>query len=321
MIVTVWLSVEYIQCLLRIKNRGCMGNKATSVARLSSSTMKPRCHVKARCEIYPRSQIQRCPVPDEKVPWSSSFPEYKPVDYTAQSILNKPVYADADIRTEKVDTPLSFNGCDGKINRVSHMGDYEVIDGVPRNPRGRTGVVGRGQLGRWGPNHAADPIVTRWKRDDSGKAVVGADGKSILQFVCVQRRDNHQWAIPGGMVDAGEVVTATLRREFGEEALNSLQMSQEEKKKMEIELTEFFSTGREVYRGYVDDPRNTDNAWMETVAMNFHDEDSSCLGKIDLCAGDDAMNVQWMDLSGSLDLYASHVDFLLEVAKRHSASW
>ena len=24
-------------------------------------------------------------------------------------------------------------------------------------------------------------------------------------------------------------------------------------------------------RGYVDDPRNTDNSWMETVAFNFHD--------------------------------------------------
>lgn len=28
----------------------------------------------------------------------------------------------------------------------------------------------------------------------------------------------------------------------------------------------------QVYKGYVDDPRNTDNAWMETVAVNFHDE-------------------------------------------------
>ena len=26
-----------------------------------------------------------------------------------------------------------------------------------------------------------------------------------------------------------------------------------------------------VPRGYVDDPRNTDNAWMETVAFSFHD--------------------------------------------------
>ena len=28
----------------------------------------------------------------------------------------------------------------------------------------------------------------------------------------------------------------------------------------------------QVYKGYVDDPRNTDNAWMETVAVNFHDD-------------------------------------------------
>ena len=26
---------------------------------------------------------------------------------------------------------------------------------------GRTGIVGRGLLGKWGPNHAVDPIVTR----------------------------------------------------------------------------------------------------------------------------------------------------------------
>lgn len=45
----------------------------------------------------------------------------------------------------------------------------EIIDGcvgahdgrVGRNPAGRTGITGRGLLGRFGPNHAADPIVTR----------------------------------------------------------------------------------------------------------------------------------------------------------------
>ena len=35
--------------------------------------------------------------------------------------------------------------------------------GAPRNPMGRTGMTGRGLLGKWGPNHAADPIVTRWE--------------------------------------------------------------------------------------------------------------------------------------------------------------
>ena len=42
---------------------------------------------------------------------------------------------------------------------------------------------------------------------------------------------------------------------------------------------------RQIYRGYVDDPRNTDNAWMETVAVNFHDESGTGLGLFKLSAG------------------------------------
>ena len=34
----------------------------------------------------------------------------------------------------------------------------------------------------------------------------------------------------------------------------------------------------QVYKGYLDDLRNTDNAWMETVTMNFHDETGETLG-------------------------------------------
>lgn len=40
-------------------------------------------------------------------------------------------------------------------------------------------------------------------------------------MVAIQRLDNDMWAIPGGMVDPGEKATATLKREFTEEALNS----------------------------------------------------------------------------------------------------
>lgn len=54
------------------------------------------------------------------------------------------------------------------MNRVSHCGNYKIVENYPLNPVGRTGIVGRGLLGRWGPNHAADPIVTRWKRDNAG---------------------------------------------------------------------------------------------------------------------------------------------------------
>lgn len=40
-------------------------------------------------------------------------------------------------------------------------------------------------------------------------------------MLAIQRRDSDEWAIPGGMIDPGETVTNTLKREFIEEALNS----------------------------------------------------------------------------------------------------
>ena len=48
------------------------------------------------------------------------------------------------------------------------------------------------------------------------------------------------------MVDAGEAVSATLKREFGEEALNSLEATEEEKAEMEKALSKLFSSGTEV---------------------------------------------------------------------------
>ena len=46
-----------------------------------------------------------------------------------------------------------------QVNRASHEGEY-LVDATnrPLNIRGRTGVRGRGVLGKWGPNHAADPV-------------------------------------------------------------------------------------------------------------------------------------------------------------------
>ncbi len=87
------------------------------------------------------------------------------------------------------------------------------------------------------------------------------EGKPVLEVVSIQRRDNGQWALPGGMVDPGEVVSATVRREFLEEAMDATAVSKEEKKEMEEKVKGFFEKGREMYAGYVDDPRNTDNSW------------------------------------------------------------
>ncbi|KAL4223989.1 ADP catabolic process [Mactra antiquata] len=266
-------------------------------------------HVKARCKIYPRTKdVERFKVPDDKVPWDVDFPEYSPIDFTSETVKKQPVWADP---VDPNDVP-AFNCIqeNPKVDRNSFEGEVQCVNGYPRNPRGRTGVTSRGSLGRWGPNHAADPIVTRWKRDKDNEKVLGADGKPILQFVAVQRRDCGEWALPGGMVDPGENRTATLIREFGEEAMNSLEASPEEKICIKAELETFFKGGDAIYEGYVDDPRNTDNCWMETKAINFHDEKGSGLGAFNLHAGDDAADVQWMDISSTLSLYASHIDFI-----------
>ncbi|XP_030052941.1 ADP-ribose pyrophosphatase, mitochondrial isoform X2 [Microcaecilia unicolor] len=278
-------------------------------------------HNKARTSPYPGSQIMRAVVPDDKVCWSVSWPEYKPVEYTVPAILAQPVWADPPIG--EMNFSPKFNELDGKVQRKSLNGPYLLENGQPRNPTGRTGIAGRGLLGRWGPNHAADPIITRWKRDGNGtKQSHSVSGKHILQFVAIKRRDCGEWAIPGGMVDPGEKISITLKREFGEEALNSLQKSRAERQKLEEQLQQLFSQDHFVaYRGYVDDPRNTDNAWMETEAVNYHDDSGKVMDEMPLEAGDDAGKVKWVDIKKQLQLYASHAHFLQLVAEHRGAHW
>ncbi|XP_058151745.1 ADP-ribose pyrophosphatase, mitochondrial isoform X2 [Dasypus novemcinctus] len=282
---------------------------------------KENFHSKARTSPYPGSQVERSQVPNEKVGWLVEWQDYSPVEYTAQSVLAGPKWADPQI-SESNFFP-KFNEKDGRVERKSQNGLYEIENGRPRNPAGRTGLVGRGLLGRWGPNHAADPIITRWKRDESGNKITHpVSGKSILQFVAIKRKDCGEWAIPGGMVDPGEKISATLKREFGEEALNSKQKSSAEKRKMEKQLQKLFSEEHLViYKGYVDDPRNTDNAWMETEAVNYHDETGEIMDNITLEAGDDAGRVKWVDISDKLKLYASHSQFIKLVAEKRDAHW
>ncbi|KAK6737888.1 hypothetical protein RB195_020159 [Necator americanus] len=238
---------------------------------------------------YLRSNgVYRFNVPDEKVPWAVEFPDYNPPDYTDPSTLSRK-WADP----EPTSGEFKWNSMDGKINRVSFVCDYSLdTSSRPINPMGRTGLRGRGVLGRWGPNHAADPLVTRLK-----------NGK--LQFVAIKRGDTGEWAIPGGMVDAGEQVSETLKREFSEETLGG---------KVRSELEQLWKKGRELYRGYVDDHRNTDNAWMETTCVNFHDA-SGLLDKVELQAGDDAVNVRWINVDSNEPLYASHTDFIALLKK------
>lgn len=206
-------------------------------------------HQKARFE-KPSEYPEREEVPDAFVSWRVDFPGYHPPYYVSPTVLKKPSWADPE------DIPIH-----------------------PLNIEGRTGLAGRGLLGKWGPNYAADPIVTRINPETG-----------LLELLVIMRKDCQQWALPGGMVDKGERVTHTLMRELEEEAGLILD----------------FSDARIVYQGYVDDPRNTDNAWLETTASHLHltQEQSA---QAQLIAGDDAISVRWLPITEALEnLYANH---------------
>ena len=101
------------------------------------------------------------------------------------------------------DTGTDPAAVDYAARQAAALLPYDVVDGLPRNPAGRTGRTGR-NLGRWAENQAADPVV-----------VAGCGGKR--QVLLIRRDDCGAWAIPGGMVDPGESAPAALVRELAEE--------------------------------------------------------------------------------------------------------
>jgi ADP-ribose pyrophosphatase len=255
---------------------------------------------------YPRGGPVRYAVEDRVVHWDTPLPGYDPVEYTAPSVAAGPAWADPESPEG-----LRFGELDGKVDRTSFFpSGYKIVQRRPQNPMGRTGMKGRGLLGRWGPNHAADPVVTRWSPSNP----------AVLEFVAILRSDGGGWAIPGGMVEVGHSIGQTLRAEFAEEALNSLGKSEAERQTIDAALETLFDGGKCVYAGYVDDPRNTDNAWMETCCYHFHAESSSPLAQIELHAGDDAVGVKWTPITKDLKLYASHKMFIEAIGRKMGAN-
>ena len=91
------------------------------------------------------------------------------------------------------------------------------------------------------------------------------------------------------------------------------------RERFEALVDTLFATGVIVYKGYVDDPRNTDHAWMETMAYHFHCTPE--LGALlPLASGDDAADVMWLDIDSAnyrwATLYASHKEIVQKAVNR-----
>ncbi len=120
-----------------------------------------------------------------------------------------------------------------------------------------------------GPNYTADAVI------------IDSEASKILLIM----RSTGEWALPGGFVDEADTTAHEAAiREAQEEA------------SIEIE-----GQAPLIFRGIVDDPRNSEDAWIETSAYLFFAPST-----LEVLGGDDAKDAQWHDLADLPPLYASH---------------
>ena len=204
-------------------------------------------------------------MPDNQVPWAAPCSPAEPQEFTAPVVLSNS--RDLESGMKWADPPDALPMRAELAERLTYcLGDeprrleegiaFEEPSGRPLNPMGRTGLRGRGLLGKWGPNHAADPIVTRHE------TLTGE-----VQVLCIKRQDTGEWALPGGMAVAGEPVSEAVRKSFHAVG-QGLKPAEQAQFDQLVEV--LFSAGVRIFLGYSDDPRNTDNAWMESMVVHFH---------------------------------------------------
>uniref|UniRef100_A0A183SIU2 ADP-ribose pyrophosphatase, mitochondrial n=1 Tax=Schistocephalus solidus TaxID=70667 RepID=A0A183SIU2_SCHSO len=124
-------------------------------------------------EKYPGMRMN---VPPDKIAWTHG------VTFGSSAILRS----------------IPFNTFDSKnhIRRQSLLGRYRLDPntGAPLNPMGRSGLLGKGLLPRWGPNHSVVVVVTRWSINPKTGSAVMRGNRGVLQVVALER--NKRFCVP-----------------------------------------------------------------------------------------------------------------------------
>jgi ADP-ribose pyrophosphatase len=161
-------------------------------------------------------------------PWSVECPEYEPPYFVHASVLAN----DLEKMPGGWADPEDFNAISdsSRFDGLRHRDDL----GRPRNPRGRTGLAGRGLLGRWGANHATAGVVLR----------IGEDREHVDVLLGAKEQDGKLWLPKGFLREAFDRIM---------EAETGWQPDSPE--------------NPPIHEGYFYDQRQTDHAWVEIQAF------------------------------------------------------
>ncbi|EOD36820.1 hypothetical protein EMIHUDRAFT_201068 [Emiliania huxleyi CCMP1516] len=242
---------------------------------VESGRTMPEPHLEARKQ-QPKDPFERPKVKDEHVPWHKEAPEYAPRS------TNFPL-----VRMDE-------QGMDWTATLREAGGLGVILSGEKThrlNPGGRTGLVGGwSEHAHAGANRAVDPIITRFRPDAK---------EPTLQLLAGLRRDCNAWALPGAMIRTSETVETAMRRGLAEKGVDSKIVSL-----LRFDLPEASDSGYI----YIDDSRNTDDAWIESTVYKFHLEDQDTTVS---CPG-----VKWVDISGAggVNIFKPHRLWVKEVA-------
>ena len=204
-----------------------------SVEALTYNLVADDFHLKIRAE-RPASYPPRQRISIDEAPWMLDCDGYDPPHHVDSSVLendrskNDEGWADPEDLARVRDLP-----------RV-RAAKYKDDDGMPRNPRGRTGLAGRGLLGLWGANLSAAALAVRTNPDSGNLEILlgGREGSSGLEVL-------KGFVLPDE--EAEDALRRVLSQEAGWESGDS---------RVSV-----------VFEGYTYDPRQTDNAWVETRAF------------------------------------------------------
>jgi len=232
-------------------------------------------HKLSQTSPYPGTEIERLVLTKDQVQWKHKMDEYKPPYFDNESIPHLDPTTPGEITFNQVDT--------AGVDRVSVAGRYSVVGGFPRNPKGRTGLGGRGNLPRWGPNKMSITIVSRYKELSTGHGkdasmpggIINKNGQPVLEVLLLKMEGSTHHVFPQGFMAPNETTRHAHQRVLLDLCFDYNNISKTAQKPLLTSIDGAFKQYKEVARSYMDDSMNTDNAWIEIVVASVHDTDNN----------------------------------------------